>query len=77
MPCPNPFALRSLRAILARIQTLPVAQPVGPTVFEWCRLEGVDEVTADTLSEDAYAAVLNRLVPLLGLTSVRATDAGH
>lgn len=77
MSSPNPFALRSLRAILARIQVLPVAHPVGPAVFEWCRLEGVEEVTADTPSEDAYAAALNRLVPLLGLTPVQATDTAH
>lgn len=67
MPSANPFALRSLRAILARIQVLPVAHPIGATVFEWCRLEGVEHVTPDTPSEDAYAAVLNHLLPLLNL----------
>lgn len=57
----NPLALRSLQAILNRIQDAPAEPLAGDRVSTWCRTEGLP-VEPDTPREVAQGLVVSRLV---------------
>ena len=61
MTAPLPFSERSLRAILARLNTLGPDEPVGSTFAAWCAVEGLTEVTSATLAKEAARIVQGAL----------------
>ena len=57
----KPFSERSLRAILARLNTFRPEELVGGTVSAWCAVEGLTEVTSDTPAKEAARIVQGTL----------------
>lgn len=68
MATPSPLPLRSLRAILARLEVLPLDQPVGPAIATWCRCAEVEGVLESTPVGEAHRAVLAKTLPELEAT---------
>lgn len=56
-----PMSIRSLRAILARLQDAPDEPRVGPRIAGWCQREGL-AVDAATPRVEAQVAVGGQLV---------------